>query len=201
MDRKAVRLWAGLFVAALLLGGWPLGPVRAGFARGYAAIANGLLAGMTFGRGGHAVLVGAPGASPPGAAVEQDARLLLTVADFEGELPFGLNLRRDAYLPTLVMVGAVIGAPLVLRRKLLCLALGVASVFSLSLACLALTAAWLFASQLQGVYEAGALTPRLLDLIAGALLLPPANRFALPLVLGVTLVLWFGRRQASPAEA
>jgi hypothetical protein len=201
LDRRAVRLWAGLFLAALLVGGWPLEAPRAAFARAYAAIATGVLAGITFGHGGHATLVADAGPSAPGAAVEQDARLLLTVADFEGELPFGLNLRRDAYLPTLVLVGAVLGAPLVLRRKLLCLALGVASVLLLSLACVALTAAWLFASQLQGVYAAGSLGPRLLDLIAGALLLPPANRFALPLVLAVALVLWLGRRQPLPATA
>jgi hypothetical protein len=164
--------------------------VRNAFSAAYAAAANPVLTRLSFGRGGHAALVAGGGPGDPGRAVEDDARLVLTVAGFEGELPFGLSLRRDAFLPAVVLVAALAGAPLAARRKALCLALGVGAVLVLSLICVCLTAAWIFASRLQGVYDPTSVGRSVLDLLAGTLLLPPGNRFAVPLALGAALVFW-----------
>jgi len=189
LDRRSAVLWAGLFVATLLLGGWPRPWVRAGFSRAYATIANPVLGTLTFGQGGHASLAPEGKTAVSGAAIEQDARLSLTVDGFEGELPFGLSLRRDAYLPCLLLIALLAGAPLAARRKVLCLAVGTGAVLVLSLVCVALTAAWLFHTQLQGVYQRGTMGGWALDVMAGTLLLPPSNRFVLPLALGAVLVL------------
>jgi hypothetical protein len=188
LDRRSAALWGGLFLGALVLGGWPRPGLRAAFSRGYAPAANLVLHNLSFGEGGRATLVPETGEARAGAAVEQDARLALSVAGYDGELPFGLSLRRDAFLPCLIVIAALIGAPLPARRKLLCLGVGTATVLALSLVCVYLTAAWLFSSQLTRVYQPSAAWAWALDVIAGALLLPPSNRFALPLVLAAVLV-------------
>jgi hypothetical protein len=188
LDRRSAALWAGLFLATLVLGGWPRPDLRAAFSRGYAAAADLVLDQLSFGQGGRATLVPEKGEARTGAAVEQDARLVLSVSGYEGEVPFGLSLRRDAFLPCLIVIAALIGAPLPARRKLLCLGAGTAAVLALSLACVYLTAAWLFSGQLTRVYQPSAAWAWVLDVMAGALLLPPSNRFALPLVLAAVLV-------------
>jgi len=162
--------------------------LRAAFSRGYAPAANLVLDQLSFGEGGRATLVPEAGGARAGAAVEQDARLALSVVGYDGQLPFGLSLRRDAFLPCLIVIAALIGAPLPARRKLLCLGVGTATVLALSLVCVYLTAAWLFSSQLTRVYQPSAAWAWALDVMAGALLLPPSNRFALPLVLAAVLV-------------
>jgi hypothetical protein len=143
----------------------------------------------------------AAGAVDRGGAIVEDARLVLSVDGFEGELPFGLSTRRDAYLPALLLLGAVAGAPLGARRKLVCVGAGIATVWVLSLVCVHLTAVWIFATRLEGVYAADSAWRGVLDVVAGALLLPPSNRFALPLVLALGLVIWFGRPQPSAGAA
>jgi hypothetical protein len=198
LDRRGAGLWAGLFLATLVLGGWPRPGLRAAFSGAYAAGARLVLEPLSFGEGGRATLVPERGVRT-GAAVEQDARLVLSVAGYDGELPFGLSLRRDAFLPCLLLVAVVIGAPLPARRKLLCLGAGTAAVLALSLLCVYLTAAWLFSSQLTRVYQPSAVWAWALDVTAGALLLPPSNRFALPLVLAAALV--FGLRGPSAPRA
>lgn len=197
LDRRAAGLWAGSFLAVLLLLGWPRPGLRAAFAGAYATVANGLLTRLSFGEGGTAKLVSEAGGPVVGAAVEQDARLLLGVTGYEGEVPFGLSLRRDAYLPCLILIGALIGAPLPLRRKLICLGAGTATVLALSLGCVYLTTAWLFSTQLTRVYQPSAAWAWILDVMAGALLLPPSNRFALPLLMAAGLV-YFLRGPSAP---
>src|SRR5262249_38239242 len=113
-----------------------------------------------------------------------------SVSGYDGELPFGLNVRRDAFLPCLLVLAAIAGAPLPARRKLLCLGAGIGTVLALSLLCVYLTAAWLFSGQLRAAYQPSEAWAWFLDLIAGALLLPPSNRFVLPLALaGVSMYL------------
>jgi hypothetical protein len=197
LDRRAAIRWATLFVVTLLVGGWPWPGLRPAFSRGYAAVASPVFESLSFGRDGRAALVPETAAAVAGPAVEQDARLALTVSGYEGELSFGLSLRRDAYLPTLMLLAALAGAPLAGRRKLLCLLAGAAAMLVLSLLCVWLTAAWLFSSRLGQVYQAGPAWRWTLDLIAGSLLLPPSNRFVAPLVLAAALLVW-ARRPSAP---
>lgn len=189
------RRWlraAGLFVALLLVGAWPIDLARRGFSAAYAATANVLVTAVTFGRGGHARLAALdrPRERGPGEEVSADANLLLAVDGYEGELPVGVSLRRDAYLPLLIVLAAVVAAPLPWRRKGRALLVGLPAVFALTLVSLWLLVMWLFTHQLRGVYTAVPARDWLLDLIFRAFLLPPGHRFLVPFLLAAALVAW-----------
>jgi len=196
--RTATRVAA--FLLLLGVAGWPWTPVRRAFASAYCATVGVGLSGMSFkGGGGHARLSAAPPTTVrrAGDNVTSDAVIELSLDGSPGRPQLGVNLRRDAYLPLLILISAVVVTPLRPRGKLICLLAGVAVVLAASLGALALLVAWVFAG---GLGPQAAMTNRALDVAVRMLLEPPGNRFIAPLVLAAGLVLWRQRReQQSPA--
>ena len=193
MTWTARRLAAslGLFLALMVVGAWPWAPVPHGFSALYCPVANLVLAPQTFGHGGHARLV------PLDHIVRQesdnvtaDTALSLTVAGFEGDLQLGMSLRRDAYLPLLILVALIVAAPLPAVGRLKALSIGVPIMTALNLAALELLVVWTFALQLKGIYDPTGAARGLVDFAYGALLTPPGNRFIAPLALGAAIVAW-----------
>jgi len=189
------RRWAisgAAFVLLLILGGWPAISVRRAFSGVYAATANLLFGAMTFGRGGHARLAPMEPTTVrrPGENVTSDARLSLTVDGRAGELAFGLSLRRDAYLPLLILMAAILAAPLRAKDKLYALLVGLPAVLALTIASLWWLVLWLFTHQVGGVYPARPAWEAVIDLLFRALLLPPGGRFLVPFLMACALVAW-----------
>lgn len=201
--RARTGLRVGVAVALLVGCAWPLPGVVLGFSRIYCPLANVVLSNLTFGERGHARMVPLSRIERrDGDNVTADARVSLTVDGFEGELPLGVSLRRDVYLPLLLALLVIALSALSLRRRLACGAIAAVTVLGAGVAANALVAAWTFATQLRGLYPPGTAHRRFLELAYSALLSPPGNRFIAPLLLGVGLVLWQGARsqQASHRE-
>jgi hypothetical protein len=195
--RQAARRLA-VFAVVLLLGGWPWPGRAAAFASAHGATMNWLLLdGATFGTGGHARLGPiAAVTSGPRDNVTADAQLLLSVDGYEGRLTLGLSLRRDAYLPLLIVGALLVAAPGPARMKAKKLLVGLLVVFAYSAAALYLLVLWTFAARVRGVYDASSFWIGALDLGARTLLLPPGNRFLIPLAVGFGLGWWSDRTSA-----
>lgn len=178
------------FLLLLVVAGWPWAGVRRAFASAYCATVGGLLAGVSFNGGsGHAHLFPAASGEThrPGDNVTADAVVELSLDGSPGHPRLGVNLRRDAYLPLLILVSAIAAAPLRVRGKLLCLAAGVPVVLVGSLAALVALVSWIFAG---GMGPPAAMTNKPLDLVVRMLVEPPGNRFIAPLALAGLLILW-----------
>lgn len=195
---RRVAVSSLVFLALLVVAAWPWLPVQRGFSAIYCPIANLFLAPQIFGQGGHARLV-------PLSRIERhatdnvtaDAALALTVAGFDGDLPMGMSLRRDVYLPLWILIALLVAVPLRFARRMKALAIGISIMVVLDLAALELTVAWTFAFQLRGIYaDAGSVWRRLVDLAYGALLTPPGNRFIAPLAIGAVIFAWLREPQA-----
>jgi hypothetical protein len=192
----ALRWCAGAIgIFALLALPWP-GSAQ-GFARGYGALANAIVfAPAHFGPLGRARLapltddVAGESSAAGSQGVVPDAVLALRVEGHTGELRFGVSLRRDAHLVLAVLFAVILAAPLGWRRRARALAVGVPVVLLLTLACQWLGAACLFASRLGTIYPLGPTMQALLDTSHEALLLPPANRFVVPLIVGLASCCW-----------
>jgi hypothetical protein len=146
---------------------------------------------MTFGHGGHARL------SPrdelvrgAGDAVTADATLSLSVDGFEGDVALGVSLRRDACLPLLVVSAAALAAPGAPRRRGQRLVVGFAVVLAYTIAALCLVVLWTFVVRMRDVYAVSDLSRATVDLAHRMVLVPPANRFIVPLAVGVALGFW-----------
>ena len=180
---------------------WPLPPVALGFSRVYCPLANVVLSNLTFGERGHARMVPLSRIQRRDSDnVTADALVSLTVDGFQGELPLGVSLRRDVYLPLLLALLVIALSGLSLPRRLVCAAIAAAVVVGAGVAANGLVAAWTFATQLRGLYAPGTAHRRFLELAYSALLSPPGNRFIAPILLGVGLVLW-QRLRAHPSPA
>lgn len=179
-----------ILAGTLTVGFWPWPGLRAAFAGAYCGAADLVLQHAEFGRGGHVRL--RPAAPTDvrraGEQVTSDATAAITVDGFAGELALGLNLRRDVYLPLVVLVAVIGAASLGPRRKLRCLAAGLPGALALSFASLWLLFVWTFGRQLRGVYHLSGWSTTLLDLGYSALLAPPSNRFVFPLILALGLI-------------
>jgi hypothetical protein len=196
--RRAVIRWLGLFAGLLVLGAWPWPRVALAFSAVYCPIANLVLGGRTFGDGGHARLVPVQEIRRKESDnVTADALLSLTVDGFAGALPLGVSLRRDVYLPLLILVALIASSPLPIRRRLTCLGVGVPLTLGAGMAASALVVMWTFMTQLRGVYPPSPVTRWIVDFAYGALLSPPGNRFIAPLALSALLVAWQARWQPS----
>ena len=198
-DRRATVLaWlrpAGLFVAVAIVGAVPWPGVGRGFATAFCASANVLLGATTFGRHGHARLTtrndGDPsgGARPPsGENVSADAALRLRVDGYAGELALGVDVRREAYLPLVLLLAIALAAPAPWRARLRCVAVGVPVVWLSAVATLWALAHHTFAFELSGIYEMGPRERSFADLAFRALLLPPSTRFILAVLVAIALV-------------
>jgi hypothetical protein len=192
----------GLFLALMAVGAWPWEPVPHAFSARYCPVANLVLGHQTFGRGGHARLLPLERiVRQEGDNVTADTALSLTVAGFEGDLQMGMSLRRDAYLPLLILVALIVAAPLPAVGRLKALSIGVPIMTALNLAALELLVVWTFALRLKGIYDLGGAARRLLDFAYGALLTPPGNRFIAPLALGAAIVAWQRARRPDPQSS
>ena len=194
--------WGLRLVAGLLLLALPWPGLAAGFAAGYAAVVDRLLLDhIGFGQGGHAQLRAADAAEKRAADnVIPDAVIALGVDGYAGELKVTMSLRRDAYLPICVLGLVVLCAPLPLRRRLRALAVGLPAIVVLTIVCQWFGILWLFANRLSKVMALGPRAASLVDGVYQVLLLPPANRFLVPLLLGIGLV-WWQLVQVQPAQA
>jgi hypothetical protein len=190
MSHRQVLARLGAFVALVVVLGWPRPAVQRIFNAGFCAVANALFASAEIGRGGRARLDPAPPAVErrPGDTVTADSTLRLTVDGFTGELPVGLSLRRDALLPLVIFLAAMLAAPLDRRARARGIAAGTVIVIVTAIAATRMLAWWMFATQLEQVLVLSSWARDGLDLLQRALLLPPSNRFVGPLLLAVVLV-------------
>jgi hypothetical protein len=189
-DRRQAASRLAVFLVVLAVGGWPWTAVRSAFASAYCAtVGPGLTIFGFRGGAGHARLEPAPPTSVrrPGENVTSDAEVELSLDGSPRHPRLGVNLRRDAYLPLLILICAIAVAPLRPRGKAICLAIGVPIVLAASLAALAALVGWVFAG---GLGPPGAVTSKTLDLIIRMVIEPPGTRFIAPLALAACLVLW-----------
>jgi len=188
LRRAAARV--AVFLLVVGVAGWPRPNVRRGFSAAYCATVGATLRAVSFRDGaGHArVEAAAPTtARRAGENVTSDAEVELSLAGNPGRPRLGVNLRRDAYLPLLLLISAIAVAPLRARGKAICLAVGVPIVLAASLAALMGLVGWIFAG---GLGPPDAMTNKTLDLMVRMLLEPPGNRFIGPLVLAGVLIAW-----------
>lgn len=171
-----------LFLLIVLVGGWPSRQLRGAASELLASALSRCLAPLEFGAGGRAEVH--PRAISElrlaGESVSADAELRLTIDGYDNESISAINLRRDAYLPLLLVLAITLSAPYSLARRALALALSLPLAFSACVAALWLTACWLFAHQAPQIYPLGARQLQLLDALVSALLLPPSLRFFVP---------------------
>jgi hypothetical protein len=173
---------------------WP--GVTEGFSAGYRWVANHvLLDHVTFGAIGRARFRAPTSAEfGTGRNVETDAVMVLRLEGFPAEQTVSMSVRRDAYLPLAIFIVTVLPSPLSWRRKARCLAIGTPVMFLLVLGCLWLATFWIFTREVPVLFNFPARDKAALDFFAHALLMPPDNRFLVPLVLAIGLCLWQSRR-------
>jgi hypothetical protein len=187
LDRRQIGWWFAGAVVGFCLLALPWRSVATGFAAGYAAAADAVLFDhLTFGRGGHARLRPLrAGEADAAANVTPDAVIVLRVDGYSGEVPWTMSLRRDAYLPIAVLFAVVAAAPVPWRRRLRALAIGLPAIVVLTLGCQWFGILWLFGFNLRAVVDWSARQTELTDGLYQILLLPPANRFVVPLLMGI----------------
>jgi hypothetical protein len=192
LDPRSALRWFALFAGGVLLLALPWPGLRQAWARGYGAAMNAaLLSRVTFGERGHAHLRPAgPGEAAGADNIVPDSILELRVDGYQGELKLGASLRRDGYLPLVFVLAAIATAPLPWRGRLRALAVGLPAILILAASCQWLGLLWIFSHQLRGVLELGPASRTLVEGGFETLLLPPANRFLVPLLLGFGLALW-----------
>jgi DNA-binding MarR family transcriptional regulator len=196
--RGAVIRALGLFLGILALGAWPWPGVAVGFSAVYCPMANLVLVGHTFGDRGHARLIAVREIRRKESdQVTADAVLSLAVAGYSGTLPLGVSLRRDVYLPLLILMALIVSFPLPPVRRLICLGVGVPTTLAAGIAANGLVVAWTFMTQLKGIYPAAPAMTKITELAYGAILLPPGNRFIAPIALGAALLAWQALRSPS----
>ena len=199
MRRIAASL--GLFLAIVAVGAWPSTKVALGFSAGYCMLANQVIERITFGQRGHARLDALPTISRRDSDnVTADTILSLSVDGYRGTMPLGISLRRDVYLPLLIVVALIVAFPMRVRQRLECLALAGPITLAAGMAANALVAAWTFSVELKGIYPPGTFAYALRNFAYGALLLPPGNRFVAPIALGAALIAWVLPRRPAAAS-
>jgi hypothetical protein len=197
-QRVAARVVA--FFLLLAVAGWPWPTVRRAFASAYCATVGAALAQLSFASGsGHARLLPAPpdAVRRPGDNITADAVVELSLDGRPGHPRLGVSLRRDAYLPLLILVAAIAVAPLSIRSKAISWLIGVPLVLGGSLAALAMLVSWVLAG---GLGPQSAVKSSALDLAVRLLVAPPGNRFIAPLVLAALLIAVRLRREQRPGR-
>ena len=190
MTRGRWALSALLFCGILVLGWWPVRGAALAFSRLYCPLGNIGMTHLRFGTKGRARFL-APDELPsrPHDSVVADGVLALSLDGVQGELPFGISLRRDVYLPWLLLVAALVAAPVSPSLRMASPLCAAVVVWAASVGAYALFAMWIFVTQLRGASGVSPPAARLIELAAGALLFPPGNRFIAPLGLGCVMVL------------
>jgi hypothetical protein len=193
---------AAAFLVLLAVAGWPWTALRAAFASAYCATVGAALPSLSFGEGGaghaHVTPAAPTDVRRAGENVTSDAQVELSVDGSPGRARLGVNLRRDAYLPLLILICAIAVAPLRMRGKAICLLAGIPIVLAASFAALAALVGWVFAG---GLGPPETMRSKALDVAVRMLLAPPGNRFIAPLVLAAILILWRLRRERAGVTA
>lgn len=188
-----------IFAIVMLVGAWPSQSVRAGFSGAVSAIANVVLRPARFAGGALLELRPLRPDVPrkAGQNVDEDTQLVLRVPGQRGEATLGISLRRDAYLPFVIFVAAILALPIGRRAKAASLALGTPVVVAVAIASVWLLVAHL-TSQRPGapVEWHGSVTTFLFE----RWLTPPGNRVIAPLLfaaaLGYAMHEWLGPKKA-----
>ena len=187
-----------LFLGIVLLGAVPHPWAAPVLNRVEVALVDGGLSCFEFGKGGRARVAPLAGVSRgPGDNVDADALLLLSVAGFDGDLPFGISLRRDVFLPWLILAAVLAAAPISRIVRLFSPLLAALIVGPASVGAYALLSMWTFTTQVRGVYTASPAALRFTEFAYGALLVPPGNRFIAPLGVGLLIVFLDRRRRSA----
>ena len=201
LDRRQALRWLGGFALVLVIGMLPWPGLGRGWSWLWSGLANASVFQLDFGRGGRAHLrPAAPHERGTGDHVATDTVLALEVRGYQGNLQLGTSSRRDGYLPLLVLIAAVVTAPLGWKPRLRLLAAGVPLALALCLLLTRLGVAAVFAIRLRGVYPADSLARSALAVAEQVLVLPPALRLAAPLLVALALV-WRRLRQPARADA
>jgi hypothetical protein len=201
LDRRRALRWLGGFALVLVIGMLPWPGLARGWSHLFSGLANVTVFQPDFGQGGRAHLRPArPDERGTGHNVATDAVLELEVRGYQGNLALGISSRRDGYLPLLVLIAAVIAAPLGWKIRLKHLAAGVPLALAVGLLLTRLGVAAVFALRLRGVYPADSLARSALATAEQLLVLPPALRFAAPLLIALALV-GISLRPAAPSDA
>jgi len=190
MQGKVTLALAKLVVVMVLLAlPWP--SLRQGFAAAYCSLANVTFGELTFGSGGRLHMLALDSALGPKTADDfnYDSVLQLSAVGRDS-LPFGMSLRKDLFLPLCVFLAVTFAAPTSYRQKLLACALGIPSLTLLWLGLIGITAVWGFSS-MPGLLSLSQSSLTLIDTLVAVLLVPPGNRFVVPLLLSV----WIAVRQ------
>jgi len=194
---------AAIFVVIIVAAGWPHRGLRAAATEVFSDLANPILAELRFGKGGGtAQLRPAPivDVRRPGENVTSDAVLALGVAGYKEEMPFGVNLRREFYLPLVIFSAAVIAAPFSLRRRAMAFVLGFPLALLVCLGSLCATICWLFAYQAPRIFPLSAGQLRVLDTVVGTFLMPSATRFVMPLLIAIGMLAAVRARASTASE-
>jgi hypothetical protein len=182
----------GTFVVVVILGFvlWPL--LSDAYTSSFQASANALLGGMRFGKGGHALFLPASNqqAASTGRDASWEAPVELSIEGVEKKHVVSVNPRRLAYLPWFCFAALVAATPLRASAKAKCLLVGSALLGLIALVSVWVIIAWIFARVPGLVYDLESWERTLLDLSYEAFVTPMGNKFVLPLILAVGLVLW-----------
>ena len=186
LDRRRALRWLGGFALVLVIGMLPWPGLAVGWSHLWSGLANTTVFQPDFGQGGHAQLRPArPEERGTGHNVATDAVLELQVQGYQGKLSLGISSRRDGYLPLLVLIAAVVAAPLGWRTRLKHLAAGVPLALAVCLLLTRLGVAAVFAFRLRGVYPPDSFGRTALAAAEQVLVLPPALRFFAPLLIAL----------------
>lgn len=179
---RGIAIFA-LVVVALAL---PWRGIGSGFNRALSALCNVALSGAAFAGGIRAELAPLePGeTAQAGSNVMEDTRLVLR-APAGRHASLGLSLRRDAYLPLAIFLGAVAALPLAVREKVACLALGAPVVILIAVASI-----WLLVAQVTS-HLPGAASGQFERAVSAFMferwLTPPGNRVIAPVLFAAAL--------------
>jgi len=204
-ELKPTLLRAALFLLLLTAGSWPWSAREIAFSRALSAVSNLAFEVLPLVPGLQIELVPSLTTQERSATenVDADTQLVLRLAGHPGEARLGISLRRDAFLPLMIFVAAILVLPLERRRKLASLALGVPLVLAVAVGSVASLAC--FVSSRAPSFGMAHWQASLAEFVFDCWLTPPGNRVIAPLLLALGFALrgpgmdWFGSPRARAA--
>jgi hypothetical protein len=172
----------GLVCLGLILGGvaaWPV--LQAHFGQSYCGSVNAWSAQLTFGQRGHAALV--PQADP-----RADVVLGLTVDGINGRWKLEGSLRRQAYLPLVLLGSILLTTATPHRRKVLLLSVGLGAAFASGLWGFWMLSVYSFSHTIPGVLQLSPFFMRLLELGLRTFVQPDIVWKVGPVLFGLLLI-------------
>lgn len=152
------------------------------------ALANALATSLEFEGGLQMTWQPAPASAErsQGDNVDADTHVWIAVPGTTERAGLGVSLRRDAYLPFVIFLAAVLAAPIGWRRKSVCLLLGMPLVWFA-----AVLAVWVCVTHQLSQSPSSGATPLWRELVAFVFergLTPPGNRVIVPLLFAGSLI-------------